>query len=164
MVSKASTDLPEPESPVNTTSLSRGIESVTFFRLCSRAPRTVMWSMGNAYLFLFSSYRKRRATGGHQLPIHPLDPALGHNRAPPRVNHSPRRAQRLADLDRGDEVELQVEAHGPNDARLHRSHRPAHGRIGKGTDHPTMHKAGVVGHVVRRFHLDRGRTLTRLNC
>src|SRR5205823_4982215 len=46
MVSKASDDLPEPDSPVKTTSLSRGIDSVTFFRLCSRAPRIVMWSMG----------------------------------------------------------------------------------------------------------------------
>src|SRR5579864_3158885 len=40
MVSKASEDLPDPDSPVMTTSLSRGIETSTFFRLCSRAPRT----------------------------------------------------------------------------------------------------------------------------
>src|SRR5208283_4095176 len=39
MVSKASEDLPEPERPVKTTSLSRGIAKSTFFRLCSRAPR-----------------------------------------------------------------------------------------------------------------------------
>src|SRR5271167_290345 len=42
MVSKASEDLPEPESPVNTTSLSRGIARSTFLRLCSRAPRMVI--------------------------------------------------------------------------------------------------------------------------
>src|ERR1700677_103711 len=42
MVSKASDDLPEPERPVNTTSLSRGIARSTFLRLCSRAPRTTM--------------------------------------------------------------------------------------------------------------------------
>src|SRR6478736_9805256 len=42
MVSKASEDLPEPERPVNTTSLSRGISISTFLRLCSRAPRTVI--------------------------------------------------------------------------------------------------------------------------
>src|SRR5579871_12543 len=42
MVSKASEDLPEPESPVNTTSLSRGISTSMFFRLCSRAPRMVI--------------------------------------------------------------------------------------------------------------------------
>src|SRR5271163_4214674 len=39
MVSKASEDLPEPDRPVNTTSLSRGISRSTFLRLCSRAPR-----------------------------------------------------------------------------------------------------------------------------
>src|SRR5437867_4479243 len=38
MVSKASDDLPEPLRPVSTTSLSRGILSVRFLRLCSRAP------------------------------------------------------------------------------------------------------------------------------
>src|SRR5437660_11124528 len=45
MVSKASEDLPEPDSPVNTISASRGISRSTFFRLCSRAPRTwiVLW-------------------------------------------------------------------------------------------------------------------------
>src|SRR5512140_2440688 len=42
MVSKASEDLPEPDRPVNTTSLSRGISRSTFLRLCSRAPRMVM--------------------------------------------------------------------------------------------------------------------------
>src|SRR3982750_1572424 len=41
MVSNASEDLPEPDSPVNTTSLSRGISTSTFLRLCSRAPRIV---------------------------------------------------------------------------------------------------------------------------
>src|SRR5436190_2714879 len=45
MVSKASEDLPEPDKPVNTISASRGISRSTFFRLCSRAPRTwiVLW-------------------------------------------------------------------------------------------------------------------------
>src|SRR6516225_2640299 len=42
MVSKASEDFPEPDSPVNTTSLSRGISTSIFFRLCSRAPRMVI--------------------------------------------------------------------------------------------------------------------------
>src|SRR6476659_6789103 len=40
MVSKASEDLPEPESPVTTTSLSRGISSEMFLRLCTLAPCT----------------------------------------------------------------------------------------------------------------------------
>src|SRR5882672_11079299 len=38
MVSNASDDLPLPLKPVITTSLSRGISSVRFLRLCSRAP------------------------------------------------------------------------------------------------------------------------------
>src|ERR1700722_19502338 len=42
MVSKASDDLPEPDRPVKTTSLSRGISTSMFFRLCSRAPRMVI--------------------------------------------------------------------------------------------------------------------------
>src|ERR687897_347284 len=39
MVSKASDDLPDPDSPVNTISFSRGSSRLTFRRLCSRAPR-----------------------------------------------------------------------------------------------------------------------------
>src|SRR3970040_209393 len=42
MVSKASELLPEPERPVITTSLSRGMVTSMFLRLCSRAPRTTM--------------------------------------------------------------------------------------------------------------------------
>ncbi len=42
MVSKASELLPEPDSPVITTSFSRGSSSVMFLRLCSRAPRMEM--------------------------------------------------------------------------------------------------------------------------
>src|SRR5687768_15512676 len=45
MVSKASEDLPEPLSPVMTTSWSRGISTSMFFRLCARAPRTTMRSL-----------------------------------------------------------------------------------------------------------------------
>src|SRR5882757_7570531 len=42
MVSNASEDFPEPERPVNTTSLSLGISTSMFLRLCSRAPRIVI--------------------------------------------------------------------------------------------------------------------------
>src|SRR5712692_7562380 len=42
MVSKARLDLPEPDSPVTTMSLSRGISTVIFFRLCTRAPCTAI--------------------------------------------------------------------------------------------------------------------------
>src|SRR4051794_26438878 len=40
MVSKASDDLPDPDSPVMTTSASRGSATVMSLRLCSRAPET----------------------------------------------------------------------------------------------------------------------------
>src|SRR5581483_8074007 len=40
MVSKASDDFPDPDSPVITTRLSRGRSTSIFLRLCSRAPRT----------------------------------------------------------------------------------------------------------------------------
>jgi hypothetical protein len=42
MVSNASDDFPEPDSPVITTSLSRGISTAMFLRLCSRAPLILM--------------------------------------------------------------------------------------------------------------------------
>src|SRR4051812_48514344 len=42
MVSKARLDLPEPDSPVTTISLSRGSSRETFLRLCTRAPCTAM--------------------------------------------------------------------------------------------------------------------------
>ena len=38
--------LPEPETPVMTTSLSRGMSTSMFLRLCSRAPLTTMESSG----------------------------------------------------------------------------------------------------------------------
>jgi hypothetical protein len=41
-ISKASVDFPEPDKPVNTTSLFLGMARVTFLRLCSRAPRIVI--------------------------------------------------------------------------------------------------------------------------
>src|SRR5579871_3068709 len=44
MVSNASEDFPEPDSPVKTTSRSLGRSRWTSFRLCSRAPRTTMRS------------------------------------------------------------------------------------------------------------------------
>ena len=47
MVSKASDDLPEPDRPVITTSLSRGISTSMFLRLCSRAPLTTIFFMAS---------------------------------------------------------------------------------------------------------------------
>src|SRR2546425_1128851 len=45
MVSKASEDLPEPDSPVITVKRFRGISTLMFLRLCWRAPLTVMRSI-----------------------------------------------------------------------------------------------------------------------
>src|SRR2546426_847976 len=45
MVSKASDDFPEPDSPVTTVRALRGISTVMFLRLCSRAPRTISASL-----------------------------------------------------------------------------------------------------------------------
>ena len=40
MVSKASEDFPDPETPVMTVSWFLGMSTSMFFKLCSRAPRT----------------------------------------------------------------------------------------------------------------------------
>src|SRR6516165_1162445 len=42
MVSNANDDLPDPLSPVMTVRVFRGISTLIFFRLCWRAPLTVM--------------------------------------------------------------------------------------------------------------------------
>src|SRR5260370_40669955 len=51
MVSKASDDFPEPDKPVNTASLSRGISTSMFLRWCSRAPRIVIARVPEPALF-----------------------------------------------------------------------------------------------------------------
>src|SRR5579875_2682453 len=53
MVSKARLLLPEPERPVMTTSLSRGMVTSIFFKLCSRAPRMTILSCGILISALF---------------------------------------------------------------------------------------------------------------
>src|ERR1039457_3916432 len=58
MVSNAREDLPEPLKPVMTTSLSRGMFSVRFLRLCSRAPPMRMNSLLMAANFPFKSTGK----------------------------------------------------------------------------------------------------------
>src|SRR5437879_1308399 len=100
MVSKASDDLPDPLRPVNTTSRSLGIESVTSFRLCSRAPRMVMWSMGMSGLApgrygQCNDERSRRR--GHQPAVLAGHPAGGHAGTAARMEHCTNRLQRLAD-------------------------------------------------------------------
>src|SRR5713226_4001328 len=86
IVSKASDDLPDPDRPVNTTSLSRGIDSVTFLRLCSRAPRIVIWSVGIRTL----RYSFSRATANVALAVATSLPSL------PSTRHSATAVRRPA--------------------------------------------------------------------
>src|SRR5689334_709952 len=110
MVSKASEDFPDPDRPVKTTSLSRGIERVTFLRLCSRAPRIVIWSVGirTSGYPLFSHHGKRRAGGGDE-PGARLDAALGHNGTATGVDDTGRDREVLVRIERRNVVQLQVE-------------------------------------------------------
>src|SRR5262249_26275072 len=59
---KARLDLPEPESPVTTMRLSRGISSEMFLRLCTRAPCTAIVVRAAALLWVFIA------------PLLPFDP------------------------------------------------------------------------------------------
>src|SRR5438105_3795362 len=52
MVSKASEDFPDPLRPVITVSVFLGISTLMFFRLCWRAPRTLMFLMAMGGLVL----------------------------------------------------------------------------------------------------------------
>src|SRR6185312_9379000 len=65
MVSKASELLPEPDRPVSTTSCSRGMSTETFFRLCSRAPRTRMKRCGSDIMALSDCPAGRRGDEHH---------------------------------------------------------------------------------------------------
>src|SRR5579863_7976675 len=53
MVSKASEDLPEPLNPVITVKVFRGISTSIFFRLCCRAPCTVMRFSKTFYFLIY---------------------------------------------------------------------------------------------------------------
>src|SRR5437667_9121372 len=57
MVSKAKLDLPEPERPVTTMRLSRGISSAMFLRLCTRAPCTAIVVRAAAFGAAFLPFR-----------------------------------------------------------------------------------------------------------
>src|SRR5690349_2126353 len=65
MVSNASDDFPEPESPVITVRRLRGIETETFLRLCSRAPRTTRYSWAIAPK---GTRSRARGSTGSRLP------------------------------------------------------------------------------------------------
>src|SRR6266516_4833721 len=57
MVSKARLDLPEPERPVTTMRLSRGISSEMFLRLCTRAPCTAIVVRAAVFGAVFPPFR-----------------------------------------------------------------------------------------------------------
>src|SRR5690242_19644120 len=64
MVSKAREDLPEPDRPVMTVSVSRGMSTSIPLRLCSRAPRTEIWvSMGFVVPDMFYGGKRPHASG-----------------------------------------------------------------------------------------------------
>jgi len=56
MVSKAREDFPEPDRPVITTSLSRGMETSIFFKLLARAPLTMILS---CIMCMIDSFQER---------------------------------------------------------------------------------------------------------
>src|SRR5918995_5400194 len=97
MVSNARDDLPDPDSPVMTTSESRGSSTVTSLRLCSRAPATRMdsWrdirtplSLGNPrteeheHAFVLAALCGREQPGVLQLGAEVADEGLDAQRLP----------------------------------------------------------------------------------
>src|SRR6186713_1687735 len=101
MVSNASDDLPDPDSPVTQTSAFRGMRTVTFFRLCSRAPWTTSssaWLIGASFYRVEQTFDSddvgQRAVGfferGRRRPI-----AAPH----PETGASPARPLAVRDLD-----------------------------------------------------------------
>src|SRR5579875_1563426 len=68
MVSKASEDLPDPDTPVITTRRSRGMTTSKFLRLCWRAPRTQIASLGTLRPSRHGSDRTERLQLHEQVP------------------------------------------------------------------------------------------------
>src|ERR687898_108324 len=82
MVSNASDDFPEPESPVTHTSAFRGMRTVTFFRLCSRPP----WTTSSSAAAMGSPFYRVEQT---------FDSQLG--RDVPFSSRQPKRRSEMAD-------------------------------------------------------------------
>src|SRR6266850_5597805 len=102
IVSKASDDLPEPESPVITTSWSRGISRSTFWRLCSRAPRMTIRSLAIAVYYTARGPRQGR---GGERRVRP------HRAGPPRQVPT-------VDGDRGERHHADERAYQPRPAAV----------------------------------------------
>src|SRR5437879_6926331 len=90
MVSKASEDFPEPESPVKTTSLSRGMVRSMSLRLCSRAPLITISVCCNDLLpaaAFLSATDARPHAAGLRLAPHPRLGGRGRRQGLP-IGHS----------------------------------------------------------------------------
>src|SRR4051794_37075043 len=85
MVSNASDDFPEPDSPVNTINWSRGSSRSTLRRLCSRAPRiTIVLLDGAATGSIVPGARPNRTNVrlGRTLQADDVREAVGPRRGP----------------------------------------------------------------------------------
>src|SRR6267143_3017063 len=106
MVSKASDDFPEPDSPVKTTSLSRGMVRSMSFRLCSRAPLITI-SVCCPIGFFFSATDAGPHATGLRLAPHPrLGGGRRRQRLPVRHGIATQGHQAVAELRRP--LELQI--------------------------------------------------------
>src|SRR5690349_4165717 len=89
MVSNAREDLPEPLGPVITTRRSRGSDTLTFLRLCCRAPRTTSRSIGGTGELSHTAAGGARSCARAALPL-PSPPlslrTLPHSRRARRVS------------------------------------------------------------------------------
>src|SRR3989338_9083257 len=88
-MSKASEDFPEPERPVTTVSVWRGMETLMFFRLWVRAPRTAMDLMDTVRSTLYLAHppapyglrrASRRPRWGANTRVEPIRIACGTRR------------------------------------------------------------------------------------
>src|ERR1700693_3003490 len=112
MVSKASEDFPDPESPVKTTSLSRGIVRSISFKLCSRAPRmTISVCCATPFFDLPTDFRPH-ATCLRLVPLARLGGGGRRQRITIFHGISAQRHQPIAQL--GGAVELQVAGRLPH--------------------------------------------------
>src|SRR3989337_3400162 len=78
MVSKARDDLPDPDTPVITVMVFRGISRLMFFRLCSRAPRMTMYVLDMAVIVDSCSFALQSAPAAtRRWGTPPPEPAAG---------------------------------------------------------------------------------------
>src|SRR5262245_39794668 len=96
MVSNAKDDFPEPESPVMTIILLRGISTVMSFRLWVRAPLTTILSFPTGFFISGSWYRKKahpaKMRNGQDLRLNAA------NRSSIHARHMSRRLNEKSDL------------------------------------------------------------------